>query len=787
MSRNLCRSFYPQVENDIIEILEDIISNIEDSDFNFDNNKNYKNFSNENENTIIQNYSNVSINLNNSNYFSDKTLLNSFEASIKDKNDKNAGSKNKNEESKKSKKSSCKDKNDKKCQSNVSKSKVEVKSQEDDSVNASHATSESENNQSYLKFPITNLTKSFRQAISQDNSLISISDKSADNFTICCLNPGGLQSKYLTVENLAIRNQVDAIVVSETHFSGKRKPFVSRNYTAYFKNRSKFKKSCKGGIAIFLKKEIAEHAVMMEVGDNNEEEFVCVKVNCYEPPLLIFAAYGPQQSKKRDEVTGLWIKYFGLWKRYKDLGYTVMACGDFNAAVGNQLGLVNNHPSVNLAGKLLVEEVTELGWEIVNKMDKDSDQRTHVDRSTSDSSRCLDYIVTNRLDLCLEAKIDNDLLATPYNVITQDGFPHERKYADHKTVMAVFDLKKIQVKTFKQPTKFIKDANSRAKFHLETDEIAEKGLQMLAGDENPTKIVNMIDRQIKRAHYKCHKVLKPNKPAEITEDDAIFWNLTNQLEKEVENLENMKVDYQIYNVRMKGLLSERGDPLFSMKTKTGDIADTKEMIEDVLLRHNQDLLQRKEHPPQYREIHLMKKRLLETLTEIEIKDFNTLTMRDYLKILDKVYTKKKEMFSSFLDSSPKFKVMIYWLLKKIYEDEEIPESFFDTELMALFKKGDQKDPGNYRFLQLKKDIPRLFEMAVYVKLEKTYDAKTPESQAGSKKDSDTLEHLVMLISALNEAVLKGKGLICTFNDIVKCFDRLFLSDSHWFLDVIFLT
>ena len=64
-------------------------------------------------------------------------------------------------------------------------------------------------------------------------------------------------------------------------------------------------------------------------------------------------------------MTLLWEKYFGLWRKYQDLGWTVLAGGDFNAAIGNELGLVNNHPSQNLAGKLLINNVEELQWQQV--------------------------------------------------------------------------------------------------------------------------------------------------------------------------------------------------------------------------------------------------------------------------------------------------------------------------------------------------------------------------------------------------------------------------------------
>ena len=563
-------------------------------------------------------------------------------------------------------------------------------------------------------------------------------NESENKFNICCVNPGGLQSKYLTVSNMAVRNKIDAIICSETHFSGKRKPFVSKEFTPYFKNRSRTK-ICKGGIAIFLRNEIAEHSVLLETGDNNEEEFLCVKVNYFDPPLVIFAAYGPQQNKTNEEIDKLWNKYHGLWQRYQDLGYSVIAGGDFNAAVGVKLGLKNNHPSQNYAGELLIREVKNLGWTVVNSLDKESDHRTHVDRSSS-SSRCLDYLITNSIEKCIEAKIDNQLVATPYNVIMENGLPKERKFSDHKTVMAAFEFKKAKVKKLKQPAKFIRDDDSRAEFNIATEDIAEKAIEMLDNEEDTTKIINMVTRQIRRAQYKTLKVVKPNKEARITQDDAIFWNLTNQLEKEIKNIDHLKLDLQIHNVRKKGKMAERGDPLFSMRTKSGDLADTKEMIEDVILQHNKDLLKRKDHPPAYKQIHNMKKQLLDTLLQTEIKEFNTFTFRDYLKIVKKVYVKKKPMFNTFMDSSAKYKVMIFWLLKRIYEEETIPESFFDTELVALFKKGDQKDPGNYRYLQLKKDLPRLFEMAVYLKIENTFEASTSEAQAGGKKNSDTVEN-----------------------------------------------
>ena len=142
----------------------------------------------------------------------------------------------------------------------------------------------------------------------------------------------------------------------------------------------------------------------------------------------------------------------------------------------------------------------------------------------------------------------------------------------------------------------------------------------------------------------------------------------------------------VYKLSQKRKFGERGSPLLQMNTKGSDLADTREEIENVILKHNKELLQRKPHPLNYKQIHKMKKDVLDTLLETQINEYNTFPFRDYMKIVNKIYQKKKPMFQAFCDSTPWFKAMIFWILKKIYEDETIPEDFHETSLIALFKK-----------------------------------------------------------------------------------------------------
>ena len=627
-----------------------------------------------------------------------------------------------------------------------------------------------------------NLTKHFREAIKGQTNLIKINEgdkPEAGRFVIATMNTAGLRSKAQTVNNIARLNQVNAIVVSETHYSAKAKPYLSSYFKVFNKNRDKYKNACKGGIAVFLDPVHSDNAVVIDCGLENEEEFITVKINNYSPPIALFACYGPQQTTKNADLDKLWSKYINLWTKYIEQGLHLVICGDLNAAVGLKGGLTRNDPSTNRAGEIIMKAVEEMNLTILNSKEE-GDQRTHVDRS-SGLSRCLDYVITNMEETCKEVVIDNTLDATPYKVVLRNNTPEQRKYSDHKTILTRFQLQPKQMEKYIPRTKFIKNAETRARYALETDMIADKGLKMILDGDNPQKINNLIKRELKKAKYKSFKVVKSAKQPEIVEDEVIYWHLIRKMEKEVDDLQSMKLNNQIYEVRKQRKIAERGDPLHVLMAEDGSIMDTKELIEDTLLLHNKNLLSRKEHAKSYSELHQMKRKLLNTLKETEIEEFESLTLDDYLRVVNKVLTKKKPMMMDFIDSSARFKVFIYWMIKLVYDTEQLPEDFYKTELVALFKKGSALDPNNYRFIHLKEWLPRLLEMCIHVKIDKVFDTKTPEAQTGGMKASDTCEHLVLMMETLNRVTMEGGGLVFTFADIRKCFDRVHLADSHYFL------
>ena len=594
------------------------------------------------------------------------------------------------------------------------------------------------------------------------------------DFNVAIMNPGGLNSKRESILNAVHKWDIRALVVSETYAVGKEVPVLDSTMEAFYKNKSGGQN--KGGVSIFLEKTLAKHSVVVGKSDH-DHEWVAVKINYFNPPVVLIGLYGCQTSK--NSVTQMKEKWKELWdfaNQYKDIA-TVIIGGDANAAIGNKANLTNNCSSTNTNGNFLLKGVKSGSWKILNSLFK-GDQRTHKDRS-SDSFRCLDYVITNKRELCSRVFIDGDQVITPYRVMAV-GPPSIRKYTDHVTVLCSFQLeKKAEVKVGPQPPIIVRNEEGDAKFHQATGEMAEEMLDNLNSGMTILNVLKIIMRKLKEAEKLSYlRIVITSIKRKMWGDNEAFMKLTKDLENKADRVMKCKTNDKIWTMRGQKLLRDRHEEVTSMYNNKGELIEDREGILEILTQYNQKLLGRVPHVPDFEEIHKMKKRVVDTLDDTKIEEFNTLTPREYVRAIQRIANKGKNMFKQFLKINPKMQALFFFVFKRMYEEEIVPDCFRTTTLISLYKKNDPKDPGNYRFLHMKSDLSRLYELLIYMKLESHFDTATAESQMGGRKDGDTIEHLAMLNSIIKDREEKGEGVILTMVDAIKCFDRSFLSDNH---------
>ena len=132
--------------------------------------------------------------------------------------------------------------------------------------------------------------------------------------------------------------------------------------------------------------------------------------------------------------------------------------------------------------------------------------------------------------------------------------------------------------------------------------------------------------------------------------------------------------------------------------------------------------------------------------------------------------KKKKLYNFLVKAGDEFKEAIFCLCKRILEDEEIPERFYLTQLLQLYKgKGSAQELKNSRFLHLKEWLPRLCEAMV---VEGGLSLKnSTKFQIGGQPGMRTQFHLFAVKSVIGMRERERRGGFLTVADIQKYFDK----------------
>ena len=104
----------------------------------------------------------------------------------------------------------------------------------------------------------------------------------------------------------------------------------------------------------------------------------------------------------------------------------------------------------------------------------------------------------------------------------------------------------------------------------------------------------------------------------------------------------------------------------------------------------------------------------------------------------------------------------------IFTSAFYPVSWTRAKLFMLFKRGNRKDPNNYRGISVISSIAKLYDMVLCNRLELWF--KPYREQAGAQKGRGCLEHIVSLRLLTDYSRRKKKKLFITFVDFSKAYD-----------------
>ena len=319
-----------------------------------------------------------------------------------------------------------------------------------------------------------------------------------------------------------------------------------------------------GGVAVLVHKSIDHGAVKVEVGEG-ENEYLAVKLECFQPALVVFAMYGQQENQhKTEDIKNNLAEVLAKAQECSNRGEEVLFCGDLNVKVGNtKSGLVGNDAAESPGGKFLMEAVEETDLELLNTLHTRGDGRTHVD-ATAGSSRILDLAFSNiNADKIKFFDIDEERNHTPYRIKLKAGKAGKERevskvFTDHKSIRMTLKLDTNHaVKQSQKLTTWRYGApGGRDRYFERTDEEFDEMVKIITEEPDIEQVMEKLNNKmilIKDEVYK--RSTKTVAKVKKIEDDKVWAKRIEILRNSINEMEGEKVTDKIYKTRTKSYFS----------------------------------------------------------------------------------------------------------------------------------------------------------------------------------------------------------------------------------------
>ncbi|XP_055907465.1 uncharacterized protein LOC129942508 [Eupeodes corollae] len=406
----------------------------------------------------------------------------------------------------------------------------------------------------------------------------------------------------------------------------------------------------------------------------------------------------------------------------------LMIIGDFNGRVGNSQ-ILNEEPeflpdsikNVRSAtdevldgnGKKLVEMCESIGLTLLNG-------RTNGD--TNGNFTFIRGTACSTIDYCLAKGIWLKYIA--------DFIVNELTYSDHLPISVQVDIKLQQDSQPKQQYLLPKlrwyerDLQKyTANLNLNVSLINETDLQSIWGSDILT---SCIMESAKPLQKKTVKIALVN-----IKDSRSFWKTAKVLNGAL-FLQNIKVEAGELATHFKKLLNPPPNP---------------NPMEYAL--------------PYQQDIFLDRSILLEEVTSVIHRCG-----------LNKAPGEDRISYEFFKNASTDFLVKLTSTFNFIWSTGEVPDSFKKSVILPILKKGDPRNPSNYRGISFLNTVMKIFTGILLQRLTDWINEndRLSEFQAGFRKGYSTVDNIFSLTSIARMYVEKGKKLYAFFVDFKAAFD-----------------
>lgn len=133
-----------------------------------------------------------------------------------------------------------------------------------------------------------------------------------------------------------------------------------------------------------------------------------------------------------------------------------------------------------------------------------------------------------------------------------------------------------------------------------------------------------------------------------------------------------------------------------------------------------------------------------------------------------------EISNEFLKYGQNLSPTLELLFNKVLETGMIPKAWSNGMIIPILKKGNTKDPNNYRGITLLSCIGKLFTSLINNRLTEFLELNEilNQNQAGFRKGLSITEHIFTLKTVIDIFISEKRKLYCVFIDFQKAFDTI---------------
>ena len=165
------------------------------------------------------------------------------------------------------------------------------------------------------------------------------------------------------------------------------------------------------------------------------------------------------------------------------------------------------------------------------------------------------------------------------------------------------------------------------------------------------------------------------------------------------------------------------------------------------------------------------------MIEVTHGDCENLRHDQFKSALDYVSKKHSNKYKFILKGGKSLLSAIYDLFSKVWRTEVIPDVWFNSTLVQLYKgKGSINELDSMRYIHIKADIQKLFGQIVISAAKDNLIDNMSKFQIATKPGHRASEHLYVVMSVMELCERNGKAIIMTMYDLKKYFDSENLYD-----------